>query len=159
MTPDLIEARVSAPFGTLAVRVSEKAVVAIDFRQAGLPAIAADGPLARRVIERLQRYFEDPSQPFDLPLSPAGTPFQLRVWQALLRIPAGDVVTYGDLARRLGVAPRAVGQACARNPIPIVIPCHRVVARKGPGGFMGRPEAHPIKLWLLEHERRVVKRS
>jgi methylated-DNA-[protein]-cysteine S-methyltransferase len=149
----------SAPFGTLAVRVSEEAVVAIDFQQAGLPAIATEGPLVHRVIEKLQRYLEDPSQPLDLPLSPDGTPFQQRVWRALLGIPVGEVITYGDLARSLGTAPRAVGQACARNPIPIVIPCHRVVARRGPGGFMGRAEAHPIKLWLLEHEQRVVKRS
>jgi methylated-DNA-[protein]-cysteine S-methyltransferase len=157
--PGILETRMPVPFGRLAVRVSEEAVLAIDFQPADLPAIAPEGPLARRAIERLQRYFEDPSQPLDLPLSPAGTPFQQRVWQALLGIPAGEVMTYGDLARRLGTAPRAVGQACARNPIPIVIPCHRVVARKGLGGFMGHPEAHPVKLWLLEHERRGINRG
>ncbi len=88
------------------------------------------------------------------PLRPQGSPFQQRVWNALLQIPAGSQVTYGELAKRLGTAPRAVGGACRANPIPLLIPCHRVVAAQGLGGFAGRREGRWVafKQWLLTHE-------
>jgi methylated-DNA-[protein]-cysteine S-methyltransferase len=87
---------------------------------------------------------------------PAGTPFQLRVWHALMAIPAGQPATYGALAKRLGTGARAVGQACGANPLPILIPCHRVVAASGLGGFMHSAAGTPldVKTWLLAHERR-----
>jgi methylated-DNA-[protein]-cysteine S-methyltransferase len=87
----------------------------------------------------------------------AGTPFQRRVWHALRRIPSGCTRSYGELARELGSSARAVGGACRRNPIPIVVPCHRVIAAGGgAGGFMGQRsgDALAIKTWLLDHERR-----
>jgi methylated-DNA-[protein]-cysteine S-methyltransferase len=78
------------------------------------------------------------------------------VWQALRRIPGGSTQSYGELARQLHTAPRAVGQACGANPIPVIIPCHRVLARNGLGGFMSSAggDSLAIKRWLLEHERR-----
>ena len=93
---------------------------------------------------------------FDLPFVPSGTPFQLRVWHALMNIPAGQSTTYGALAKQLGTAARAVGQACGSNPLPILIPCHRVVAAHGLGGFMHASSGAPldVKSWLLAHERR-----
>ena len=94
-------------------------------------------------------------QSFRLPLETGGTDFQRRVWNALQRIPAGKVLSYGELARKLKTGPRAVGNACRANPIPVVIPCHRVVAANGKGGFMGKTggKALAIKDWLLTHER------
>ncbi|MFO7542412.1 MAG: methylated-DNA--[protein]-cysteine S-methyltransferase, partial [Thiobacillus sp.] len=98
----------------------------------------------------------DPAHSFDLPFSPLGTPFQKKVWRALTHIPAGHPATYGALAKQLGTAARAVGQACGSNPLPILIPCHRVVAASGLGGFMHASTGRPldIKTWLLAHERR-----
>jgi len=95
------------------------------------------GPGAE-VIRQLDAWAEDPRHVFDLPLAPAGTPFRLRVWQALRTIPAGETRTYGELARRLGTSPRAIGGACAANPLPLFVPCHRVVAAVGSGGFAGQ---------------------
>jgi methylated-DNA-[protein]-cysteine S-methyltransferase len=115
----------------------------------GESADAAPFPDAR---EQLRAYFEGRLREFDLPLAPAGTPFQRRVWRALLEIPYGRTVTYGELAARLGQpgASRAVGLANGRNPIAVVIPCHRVIgaggALTGYGGGLER------KRWLLELE-------
>jgi methylated-DNA-[protein]-cysteine S-methyltransferase len=101
---------------------------------------------------QLAAWFAGELETFDLPLAPAGTPFQRRVWDALLEIPYGTTTTYGDLARRLGdpKAVRAVGLANGRNPIPIIIPCHRVVGADGSlTGYGGGLER---KRWLLHHE-------
>jgi methylated-DNA-[protein]-cysteine S-methyltransferase len=100
-------------------------------------------------------YWQDPAHIFDLLFVPHGTPFQLRVWHALMAIPAGQPTTYGALAKQLGTAARAVGQACGSNPLPILIPCHRVVAANGLGGFMHSAAGAPldVKTWLLQHER------
>ncbi|MCP4042152.1 MAG: MGMT family protein, partial [Gammaproteobacteria bacterium] len=86
--------------------------------------------------------------------SKRGTDHQLRVWNALGEIPPGETMTYGELARHLGSGPRAVGNACRSNPVPIVVPCHRVVSATGLGGFMGDTAGEPmaIKSWLLRHE-------
>jgi methylated-DNA-[protein]-cysteine S-methyltransferase len=112
-------------------------------------------PLAERAARQLERYRADPSAPFDLPLAVEGTPFQLRLWQALCAIPCGKTLTYGELAKQLGAPARAVGQACGDNRLPIVIPCHRVVAAAGIGGFAHSTSGYLIeaKRWLLAHER------
>jgi methylated-DNA-[protein]-cysteine S-methyltransferase len=98
----------------------------------GLPADPADEPFAAAVVQ-LEAYFHGELTQFDLPLSPAGTQFQRRVWTGLLAIPYGETVTYGELARRLGspTASRAVGLANGKNPIAIVVPCHRVIGSDG----------------------------
>ena len=102
--------------------------------------------------DQLEAYFAGSLRTFDLPLAPAGTPFQLRVWEALRRIPFGETVSYAELARRIGTpdAVRAVGAANGRNPLPIIVPCHRVIGADGSlTGFGGGLER---KRWLLEHE-------
>ncbi|WP_421620995.1 methylated-DNA--[protein]-cysteine S-methyltransferase [Alkalilimnicola ehrlichii] len=112
-------------------------------------------PLAERACTRLSAWFADPRTPLDLPLAPSGTPYQQRAWSLLRTIPAGQRHTYGELAERLGSAPRAVGGACAANPLLLLIPCHRVVARQGLGGFsagVGREGSLALKRWLLDHE-------
>jgi len=116
---------------------------------------ARRGTCAWRAVEQLQAYFADPSQPFDVPLAPGGTAFQKKVWRALSTIAPGKTLTYGALAARLGSGPRAIGQACRRNPVPVIVPCHRVVGVRGQGGYCGMTNAAgaDIKNWLLEHER------
>lgn len=145
---------IAAPFGRLGIHARE-ALTSIDFVSNRVPLQAPRTPLARQVCAQLQAYFADPRTRFDLPLAPDGTEYQQRVWRALRRIPSGTARRYGELARMLKSAPRAVGGACRANPIPIVVPCHRVVAANGPGGFMGatRGRAMDIKHWLLAHER------
>ncbi|MEP6769217.1 MAG: methylated-DNA--[protein]-cysteine S-methyltransferase [Acidobacteriota bacterium] len=115
------------------------------------PAKAAGSP-CEDVRRQLAEYFEGQRTSFDLPLAPAGTVFQRRVWEELVRIPFGERLTYGELARRLGrpAAFRAVGAANGANPIAIVIPCHRVVGSDG--SLTGYGGGLPLKRWLLDHE-------
>ena len=105
---------------------------------------------------QLQAYLEDPAFEFDVPLRLSGTHHQLAVWEAMRAIPAGETRTYGELAQSIGSSARAVGGACGANPVPIVVPCHRVVGAGGSlGGFMGAREEGfelSIKRWLLAHE-------
>jgi methylated-DNA-[protein]-cysteine S-methyltransferase len=116
---------------------------------------AADVALLERAAVQLAAYFAGELTTFDLPLAPAGSPFQQRVWEAMALIPYGRTRTYGDLARDVGGVARAVGQACGANPIPIIIPCHRVVAGGGRlGGFSGGLGA-ASKRSLLAHEHAV----
>jgi methylated-DNA-[protein]-cysteine S-methyltransferase len=119
---------------------------------------APETALAERAARQLERYREDPDAKFDLPLLIEGTDFQRSVWEAMCAIPRGRTLTYGELARKLGGdgfdAPRTVGQACGDNKLPIVIPCHRVVAAGGIGGFGHSTGGFLLeaKRWLLMHE-------
>ncbi len=108
--------------------------------------------LKKEVVSALDNYFESGLVDTEISLCPDGTLFQKKVWQALKRIPLGTVKTYGDVARELKTSSRAVGQACRRNNIPLFIPCHRVVAAHGIGGFMGGYRHVERKRWLLQHE-------
>jgi len=106
-----------------------------------------------RAIEQLRAYFAGERQDFDLALAAEGTPFRRSVWNELVNIPYGETISYGELARRIGdpAASRAVGAANGANPLPIVVPCHRVIGASGKlTGFGG---GLPVKQWLLEHER------
>ncbi|NOZ38517.1 MAG: methylated-DNA--[protein]-cysteine S-methyltransferase, partial [Gammaproteobacteria bacterium] len=103
---------------------------------------------------QLQGYFSSSVSPFSFPVLLRGTDFQQRVWHALQRIPAGEVRTYGQLAKQLHSSARAVGNACRRNPVPLLVPCHRVVSASGIGGFAGSTDGAEIRIkrWLLRHE-------
>jgi methylated-DNA-[protein]-cysteine S-methyltransferase len=121
------------------------------------PSTAVKPPqnrLAERAARQLERYREDAQARFDLPLLIEGTAFQQRLWAALCEIPPGKTVTYGELAKGLDAEPRAVGQACGDNRLPIVIPCHRVIAANGLGGFAHSTTGYLLeaKRWLLMHE-------
>jgi methylated-DNA-[protein]-cysteine S-methyltransferase len=121
------------------------------------PTVAPKAPvneLAVRAAQQLNQYRSNPNVVFDLPLLIEGTEFQRQLWAALCDIPRGRTLTYGELAQRLGAEARAVGQACGDNRLPIVIPCHRVVAAKGIGGFAHSTSGYLIeaKRWLLMHE-------
>lgn len=150
----------SAPCAVLGIVIENGALARIDFLPFATQALAPRDELARKVCDELQAYLSDPAHRFDLHTKQMGTVFQRRVWQAIKRIPAGATLHYGDLARELGSSARAVGQACGANPIPIVVPCHRVLAKNSPGGFMHSRNGDllRIKHWLLDHEAR-IKRS
>ncbi|WP_037588341.1 methylated-DNA--[protein]-cysteine S-methyltransferase [Stenoxybacter acetivorans] len=143
-----------APFGQLIVSfTSEKEVYSIDLLDEAKP----DLPLLQgEWSEKFNAYFSGSLKNFNCPPSANGTAFQKRVWQAIAEIPCGKTETYGEIAKKLNSAARAVGQACGKNPLPIVIPCHRVVAANGGlGGFNlgGGQQGLEIKQWLLNHER------
>lgn len=166
MTPDLpvlptFHAVLAAPFGALGVRVNGEFLTGLEFIPPGTPLRASRLPVIERIAAELDAYYADPGHRFNLPLAPAGTVFRHKVWHALLNIPAGRTRTYGEVARELASGPRAVGQAVGDNPIPIVIPCHRVIAAHrtladpdGLGGFMHSRTGYSqdIKRWLLQHE-------
>jgi methylated-DNA-[protein]-cysteine S-methyltransferase len=125
---------ISSPVGNLVLDADEDAIVAI--RWADEPT-GNGGPLLAEAARQLEAYFDGRLVEFDLPLRPHGSAHEHLVWSAMRRIPYGKTQSYGELAGAIGSAPRAVGGACGRNPIPIVIPCHRVLARGGLGGYSG----------------------
>lgn len=158
MPPAAYNAIVAAPGFALGVRCTADEILAIDYLPP-CPEQPADSPLAAEAVRQLRAYLADPASPFSLPLRPSGTGFQRRVWTAIAQIPLGQVSTYGEVARALHNAPRAVGQACGANPFPLVVPCHRVVASGGGlGGFSGQSAGFlvDIKRWLLQHENAVA---
>ena len=150
------DAVLKTPFGGLGVRTEGEAITEIRVLPPGTPAIKPKSALAERACAQLAAYLSDPKAGFDLPLEPAGTAFQRSVWRAIAAIPKGKTLTYGEIARRLKSVPRAVGQACGRNPYPVVVPCHRVVAADGGlGGFASATGGYLLdaKRWLLAHEK------
>ncbi len=143
------------PFAVLGIRTDGDSVTGIDYLPAGVGTREAESALAREVVHQVDCYLADPTFRFDLPLKIDGSEFRKRVWEVMRTIPVGKTLTYGDVAKRLDSAARAVGVACGDNRIPLIIPCHRIVARNGIGGFMhatGERELN-IKRWLLAHER------
>ena len=148
------DAVVRLPFGFVGVRTRGACVEEICFLTGEAQAKAPANALAQRVVDQLFTYCADSSTRIDLPLAIEGTDFQRRVWDQIARIPPGTTATYGELARRLKGEARAVGQACGDNRLPLAIPCHRVVAASGIGGFAHhRGGAYErIKRWLLVHE-------
>jgi methylated-DNA-[protein]-cysteine S-methyltransferase len=146
---------VATPIGWLGIRTDGLALTVIDILDARPGTAGEPGPVALQVAEALGRYFAgEPAALRGLAVAPAGTAFQQRVWASLLRIPAGRTASYGDLARELGTGARAVGGACRANPVPLVVPCHRVVATHGLGGYSGERAGDWLekKRWLLAHE-------
>ena len=155
MAKQLYDAVIAAPFRRPGVTLQKGRLGAIDFLGSRSSLRVPKAASVRRACHALKIYLRNPKTKFRLPLETGGSDFQRRVWQALRRIPAGKVLSYGELAHKLKTGARAVGNACRANPIPIVIPCHRVVAANGKGGFMGKTggRALAIKDWLLTHER------
>lgn len=142
------------PAWRFGIRCTGDAVSEAEFLPATTPLHSPQDDCARQAAADVQRYFSAAHTPPSVVLAPQGTPFQQRVWQALLALPAGRPCSYGVLAQRLGSSARAVAAACRANPIPLLIPCHRVVAAHGLGGYMGAVDGEPLRLknWLLEHE-------
>jgi methylated-DNA-[protein]-cysteine S-methyltransferase len=154
----LWNAVIEFPKMKVAVATREVHVTGIKYLPLSATSKDPDNELAERTVRQLERYRGDPDAKFDLPLLVEGSEFQRRVWDAMCAIPRGRTLTYGEMARKLGgmdhEAARAVGQACGDNRLPIVIPCHRVVAADGIGGFSHTTDGYLIeaKRWLLMHE-------
>ncbi|MEO7743795.1 MAG: methylated-DNA--[protein]-cysteine S-methyltransferase [Usitatibacter sp.] len=151
------QACLKAPFATLGIATSDTHVTGIRYLPQSHPAqVPKRNSIAYLACVQIQAYLENAQFAFDLPLRLAGTHHRLAAWEAMQRIPAGKVRTYGELARELGSSARAVGGACGANPIPLVVPCHRIIAANGGiGGFMGASDEGfelAIKRWLLGHE-------
>jgi methylated-DNA-[protein]-cysteine S-methyltransferase len=152
---DFYSAIVSAPFARLGVRSNGAAVTHVAYLSDAPGEKAPHDRITTKAVREIERYLDDPAFRFTVPLQPGGTAFQRRVWDAITQIPLAESRTYGEVARALHSAPRAVGQACGANRIALLIPCHRVVASGGSlGGFMNkdRGDALVIKRWLLAHE-------
>ena len=148
------QAIVAAPGFALGVHCNDDEITGIEFLEPR-PEQAPQTPLAAEAVRQLKAYIADPAFVFGLPLRPVGTTFQRRVWEQISAIPNGQTETYGQLAKNLKNAPRAVGQACGANFYPVVIPCHRVVATGGGLGGFNRERGGfllDVKRWLLKHE-------
>ena len=155
------EALISAPFGVIAIAMQGNQL-GIDLLlesplhqqlQQYHPEII-NNPIVKQAHEQIQQYLKQPTTQFANSLhQQLGTGFQQRVWQAIADIPVGQTATYGQIAKKIGSGPRAVANACGANNIPLIIPCHRVVAQNGIGGFMqGKENGLSVKRWLLAHE-------
>jgi methylated-DNA-[protein]-cysteine S-methyltransferase len=138
--------------GDLSIAEEDGAIVSVDW---GFGRDQTVTPLLSRARDQLFAYLDGHLTRFDLPLNPAGTPYRRRVWSALCDIPYGATRSYADIARQAGGSPRSVGQANGSNPIPIIIPCHRVLATTGIGGYSGG-EGLPTKRALLALEARAT---
>ena len=142
--------------GDLLVAIDERGLVHVDF-VAGLRPLPdmsdwrQDGEALAPFLAEFRDYFAGRLRRFTLPLAARGTAFQQAVWQALCDIPYGETRSYGDIARALNTPAQAIGQACGANPLPILIPCHRVLGAKGLGGFSAKGGVE-TKVWLLRHE-------
>ena len=152
--PLTFQAKLATPFALLGIRTDADRLAEIVFLPKGGDALAPQDRLTERLGEQVQRYLDDPEFRFAVPLVPQGTPFQRRVLEKIAAIGPGSTRSYGDIARELRSAPRAVGQACGSNRVPLVIPCHRVVAAAGIGGFAHHDGGFhlEVKRWLLRHE-------
>ncbi len=151
------QAKLKTPFGVLGIRCTADALTGIDFLPADEKPQRATSAFAKKVCEQLLRYLENPDAKFSVPLDLHGTAHQKKVWQAMLAIPRGQTRSYGEIARELKSCAQAVGQACGSNPIPVIVPCHRVVGKGGLGGFAHHASGGPldIKRWLLAHEHAI----
>ena len=143
------------PTGDLSLSEEDGALVAVDW---GWGSQQSPTPLLCAARDQLHEYFDGKRTVFDIPLAPHGTPYRQRVWQVLCTVPPGETRTYLQLAALAGGSARSVGTAMATNPIPIFIPCHRVVASHGPGGYSGG-DGLPTKHFLLALERRTLSSS
>ena len=150
--PLQFDAVITAPFGAVGVYVMGEQI-SIELLTEQHASKLTDNKTVQIIANQITAYFSNAKHGFKLPITPHGTPYQQRVWKAIAAIPCGRVLTYGDIAAQIGSGPRAVANACGANNLPLIVPCHRVVAKSGIGGFMqGNPDGLKVKKWLLMHE-------
>jgi methylated-DNA-[protein]-cysteine S-methyltransferase len=154
MLLESFHAKFATPFAVLGIRTVGELLTDIQYLPRGVATLAPLNKLAARVCRQIERYVDDPHYRFNLPFEYHGTAFQCRVWQEISKISSGKTNTYKEIALRIHNAPRAVGGACGKNRLPLLIPCHRVLASNGIGGFMHARGGEPIQIkkWLLAHE-------
>ena len=143
----------TAPYGSLEIILDDRRVHQLRSLPVSEP-IKVNSNFAIEVEAALEDYFIDSSKPLAFSILQQGSKFQRRVWQYLIMIPIGETRTYGEVAEALGTGARAVANACRQNPTPIIVPCHRIVAANGLGGYAGKTEGFEVgvKQWLLTHE-------
>ncbi len=149
------QAKIATPFAILGILIQEDQLTDIRYLPLNTRLLSPQNALAAEVCKQLQEYVVNPNFALDLSLCAIGTIHQQRTWQVIQTIPVGVTCSYSDIATLLHSSPRAVGQACGANRLPIFIPCHRVISRDGQlGGFMNANYGFPltIKRWLLNHE-------
>lgn len=148
------DAMINTPFGAIAISTHADQLAMEFLTESPSPQnIQSDNPAVKNAYDQVMQYLQQPDFAFDLTVMPHGTAYQQRVWQAIADIPYGQVRTYGQIAHKIGSGPRAVANACGANMMPVIIPCHRVVAQNGIGGFMqGKLNGLAVKKWLLKHE-------
>ena len=152
---DIIDSYVcNSPIGRLGFSIKNNAVLSVEFNSTDSLVDSSDNKINDMLKKELDDYFNKLNNSLNLPYILNGTEFQKRVWKTLLCIPYGETTTYGELAALLNSSARAVGNACRNNPVPLIIPCHRVVAKNGLGGFSGETSGQSMqrKAWLLRHE-------
>jgi methylated-DNA-[protein]-cysteine S-methyltransferase len=153
---DIFSAIVGAPFGAIGIRTEAGLVHELVYLPPHFSEKDAQDATADLAARQLEHYLADADFRFTLPLPEVGSAFQRKVWDAISSIPRGTVKTYGQVAKHIGSAPRAVGQACGANWFPVIIPCHRVTAAGGLGGFANHDDENgfhlSVKRWLLRHE-------
>jgi methylated-DNA-[protein]-cysteine S-methyltransferase len=150
----MYDVTVEFPKFKVGVAVRDGVVTQLKYLPLSAPTISPGNELAKRAERQLEGYKRDPNSTFDLPVVIEGSDLQKAVWKAMCAIPRGKTRTYGDLARELGANPRDIGQCCGDNRLPLVIPCHRIVAADGIGGFAHATSGYLLeaKRWLLMHE-------
>jgi len=159
-TPAAYHATLRLPVGELALRFGQRGVAEVRILAAGRETVAVEhDERAARLLGQVVAHVLDGAPRPEVPVEPAGTAFQCRVWRELQTIARGQTRTYGEIARSLGTSARAVGGACRANPILLLVPCHRVVPVAGTGGFSGASRGHwpAVKAWLLEREGAAVR--
>lgn len=139
----------------LGIRTVGEKLVKLCFLPKDSALIKPEATFDKDVVQQLNAYFENPKQKFDIPTETKGTEFQQSVWRSLSTIPVGEHRTYLEVAQILKSAPRAVGNACRANPVPLIVPCHRVTSINGPGGYAGQTDGQLVefKKWLLLNEQ------
>lgn len=148
------DAVVPAPFGAVGIQAQDDFLIRLELLSEPLAEQRSVNAFVQDVVNQVSAYLRNPQAGLNVPFAVKGTPFQKRVWRAIAAIPAGQTLSYGELANQIGSGPRAVANVCGANQVPLFIPCHRVVAKNGLGGFMqGKANGLSVKQWLLDHEK------
>lgn len=150
----LFQIAVEAPFGFVLLQATATEMVSVDILENAVPTSEEVPLVLREASRQIKAYLKSPHCRFELSLRQRGTDYQRRVWAELCAIPVSTVKSYGQLASDMASGPRAIAMACRANDFPIIIPCHRVVASNGLGGYAGERQGRniEIKKWLLQHE-------
>ncbi len=148
---------INSPIGHLGIKINKDnpSITGIDFLKTTRSQKTLNHPLIKNTVTELENYFSNPHFKFTIPLQADGTELQKKVWALMKKIPVGKTLTYSEIAEQLNTSPRVIGNACRANPIPLFIPCHRIVAKNNIGGFAGaiNGELINMKMWLLAHEK------